>query len=250
VSEASINVLVTRPEYQASALVELLKKRGFTPFKCPTIAISPPDTPSSAIAKLQQLSTFDYVIFISANAATQADALLEQQWPKTAAPIIAIGPKTRAAIENIGLKVTLTAAAPFTSEQLITSFSEQFKVPEKARSLIIKGQGGRNYLASALNSLNISVNTADVYRRTLPKKALSTLPNKLSYITITSQLALDNLFLLYPNESNRLKSESTFIVLSKRIAKHAESLGCKRVCVADLATNEGILSALLTTINK
>ena len=175
--------------------------------------------------------------------------MLKQQWPETKARIIAIGPKTKAAVESLGLCVTLTAAIPFNSEQLIADFPKTAADTNKT-CLIVKGQGGREYIATALSTLGITVETANVYRRKLAVKSLQVLPNPLPFITITSQQALENLFLLYPHDSERLKSNSTFVVLSKRIATYATTIGCENVSVAAQASDEGLVTALLRSINN
>lgn len=246
---APVNVLVTRPEHQAGELIERLKKQGFNPIKCPSIVIAAPTDANIAINKLQQLNSFDYVVFISANAAKQADTLLKQQWPETKAQIIAIGPKTQAAVESLGLCVTLTAPTPFNSEQLIADFPKTAADTNKT-CLIVKGQGGREYIATALSALGITVETTDVYRRKLPVKPQQVLPNPLPFITITSQQALENLFLLYPHDIEQLKSKSTFVVLSKRIAAYAKAIGCSNISVAAQASDEGLVIALLASINN
>lgn len=246
---AAPNVLVTRPEHQAGELIERLKKQGFNPIKCPSIAISAPEDANTATNNLQRLNSFDYVVFISANAAKQASILLKQQWPETNAQIVAIGPKTQAAVESLGLCVTLTAQIPFNSEQLIAAFPKMASDANKT-CLMVKGEGGRKYIATALSTIGITVETADVYKRELPVKLLQVLPSQLPFITITSQQALDNLFLLYPRDIERLKSKSTFVVLSKRIAVHAKNIGCSKISVAAQASDEGLVAALLASINN
>ena len=235
------NVLVTRPAHQAGPLIKKLKEKGFQAIKCPTIVIEPVTDSQPALRKLLKIANYHLLIFTSVNAVYHADLLLKRQWPKTKAQIFAIGPKTQQALAGVGIHNSQCAMLPFNSEQLL----DQIASIEGSRScLIIKGLDGRKYLAESLQNTGFHVENADVYQRCLPKQSPQALPLELPYITITSQLALDNLFLLYPEQSSSFKKSSHFITLSERIAKHATAIGCDKVSFAKQATDDGLVSIL------
>jgi len=60
-------VLVTRPREQASDLLSLLCSRGAVPVSLPLIRIEPAGEPSRIEAALEALSSYDWVVFTSAN---------------------------------------------------------------------------------------------------------------------------------------------------------------------------------------
>lgn len=234
-------VLVTRPAHQSDHLCGLLTAAGFTPIRYPTIAIQAVENTAHISNTLYQHSNYDYLIFISANAVIQADRLIDHQWQKTPSGMIAIGPKTADTLDQLGLKPTITAAKPFNSERLLTQLPSDLK---QKKGLIIKGKGGRTLLAEQLQKRGMTVDTLDVYQRTLPNNYKTSHNKKPAYITITSQLALDNLFLIPPRPIGELKQQCTFVVFSERLARYASSLDCQHLLISHGASDKGLVSAI------
>lgn len=242
-NEAAINVLVTRPENQSSGLCALLSAQGYQPICYPTIQIQTLEDTAAATQKLSHCGDVDYLVFVSANAVANADVLLKNAWPTTNARIVAIGPKTAGLLQDIGLKADIIATKPFDSEALLAQLPTQ---PQGQRCLIIKGEGGRTALADGLRQRGMHVNFVDVYKRGLAQNSTELLEQPLHYITITSQLALDNLFHVSAEKTATLKQRSIFVVFSQRIADHAISLGCQHILISSEASDK----ALLTCINN
>ena len=241
-TESSTKVLVTRPKHQSAGLCKQLIKQGFLPISFPVIDIKPIANKQRSAEALLKNSHADFLIFVSANAVLQADALVNQQWPKITGQIVAIGPKTSKALESIGLITNMVAKKSFDSEQLLELLSGQ--INDKS-CLIIKGEGGRVFLAEQLHKKGMLVNSVDVYKRVMPTTGTTNVMAPIQYITITSQLALSNLFLLLAPQSAELKNESTFVVFSKRIADYATELGCQHIIISSEASDLGLLSAIL-----
>jgi len=237
-------VLVTRPAHQADNLCQLLTHNGATPLRFPTIAIQAPKNPAVAISKLQVLEHYDFLIFISFNAVIQANELMPKPWPKDKT-IVAIGPSTAKALESIGLTPSITATKPFNSEQLLAQFPANI---QQNKCLIIKGEGGREMLAKHLVQQGMLVDSVDVYKRTKPAigQPLAEAP---AFITITSQLALKNLFLLLPQQANQFKQQSVFILFSRRIADYAKEQGCQHTIYCQEASDSGLVDAIKNTKN-
>ncbi|PHS72936.1 MAG: uroporphyrinogen-III synthase [Cycloclasticus sp.] len=241
-NDASINVLVTRPQHQSAVLCGQLLDNGFQPIPFPVIDIQPVANPQAALGKLQDVNVVDYLIFVSANAAIQANKLLQKNWPDITGQIIAIGPKTADTLTKIGLQPHIVAPTPFNSEQLLEQLPKQLI---GQTSLIIKGEGGRAFLAEQLLKCGMQVISVDVYTRKKPSDSALNSRLALHYITITSQLALDNLFELLPNQSTSIKSTSTFVVFSTRIADYAKKLGCQRILVSSDASDSGLVACIV-----
>ncbi len=237
------NVLVTRPVEQTANLSALLKEAGFQPILYPAIGIFPAPNPGSAQQVLSNLPFYDYVIFISPNAALQADMLLQQKWPPLGATtLIAIGPKTATTLNQLGQAPLIIANKPFNSEALL----DQLPTPAKQlRCLIVKGQGGRQFLADQLKKKGMHVSTLDAYSRGLPQPPQPLPTEAIHYVTITSQLALDNLCQLIPEKIKNLQQQATFIFYSQRIANYASQRGCHQCLVSHEASDAGLVLALL-----
>ncbi|HIF18391.1 MAG TPA: uroporphyrinogen-III synthase [Cycloclasticus sp.] len=233
-----INVLVTRPSHQADKLCAELTANGLHAIRYPSIDIQAVSNTPQATAALQNIIRSDNLIFISANAVTHAHQLLSTQWPEINGSIIAIGPSTANALLNIGLIPRITAQTPFNSEQLLK------QLPSLDNVSIIKGEGGRDFLEKQLTARGINVTAVDVYKRAMPANNPIAPSNVLHYITITSQLALENLFLLLPAQTKKLKQASTFVVLSQRIAQFAKSLGCQHILTSKDASDAGLVAAI------
>lgn len=234
-------VLVTRPAHQSAHLCELLTAKGFSPICFPTIEIQPVDSTPHITNTLQHCNDYDYLIFVSANAVLQADLLINHQWQKAHVSIVAIGPKTADTLNKIGLKPQIISAKPFDSERLLEQLPNELK---QTRSLIIKGEGGRALLAEQLQKRGMTVDCIDVYKRALPTNYDLLKSKAPSYITITSQLALDNLLLMLPQQVIELKQRCTFVLFSQRIARYAESLGCQHILISQEASDIGLISAI------
>ena len=236
-----INVLVTRPAHQAEHLCSLLTAEGFQPIRYPTIEIQATAHTSIAKASLQDSQQFDYLIFVSPNAVAQADHLLNNNWSLQQTNIIAIGPKTADKLTKIDLQPSIVATTPFNSESLLKLLPSSLK---HKKGLIVKGEGGRTLLSEQLQQRGMTVTSVDVYQRALPSNSNEIDIKALHYITITSQRALDNLFLLV-NQPLELKKHAIFIVLSQRIAHYAEGLGCQHVVASQEASDMGLVSTIV-----
>lgn len=247
-NEAIANVLVTRPAHQSANLCQRLGKQGFKAIRFPTIEIQ--DASHQALVKrtLQLSGEYDYLIFVSANAVLRADKLIAQPWSLSNTTVVAIGPQTAATLNGIGLTARIIADKPFDSEQLLKQFPEQLT---GQRALIIKGEGGRDLLSDQLRQRGMLVDHADVYKRGLPTSLSDYIPNlPLHYITITSQLALENLFLLLQPRLDELKQQSIFVVFSQRIAERAKALGCKKILISPEASDSGLISAIVEATQR
>lgn len=236
------NVLVTRPEHQAEHLCSLLIAANFQPIRYPTIEIQTTDHTPLTRTALEHSHQCDYLIFVSPNAVAQADHLLDNKWPPQQTNIIAIGPKTADKLTKIGLQPSIVATTPFNSESLLKLLPSSLK---HKKGLIIKGEGGRTLLSEQLQQRGMDVTSVDVYQRALPSNSNQIGTKIPQYITITSQRALDNLFILLAKQTPELKKYAIFIVLSQRIAHYAEDLGCQHVVASQEASDMGLVSTIV-----
>jgi uroporphyrinogen-III synthase len=159
---AGRRIVVTRPQNQAIGLSEAIRAAGGVPVWFPTIHIEPlADTPELDQA-LARLAGFDLAIFISSNAVACTWERLPGGWPATLYAA-ATGPGTAAALAGRGVARVVVPPVQFDSEGLIAELERQGIAPRHV--LILKGEGGREWLADTLRERGIQVQCVASYRR-------------------------------------------------------------------------------------
>ena len=164
-----VGVLVTRPEQQAASLCRLLELQGASTLRLPAVEIQPVANRRETAARIGALEDFDVVIFTSTNAVRFGASLLDQKRDLTLA---ALGPATARALNQAGFRVAVQPHSTFDSENLL--LHPRLEHPAGLRILIVKGCGGRPYLARELLYRGAAVETAEVYRRVpaVPSRAV------------------------------------------------------------------------------
>lgn len=184
-----LQIIVTRPEPDASRWVAALRERGHDALGFPLITIAPPlDTAAVAQARAQW-QRWQAVMFVSSQA---VNAFFKPNWPlalaNTAQPAInigvnasmrwwATGPGTRHAVLDAGaapaqIDAPQGDAAQFDSEALWQLVAPQ--VVPGYRVLLVRGGNaagdpdGRDWLAQQLRARGAQVDTLVAYRRCLP----------------------------------------------------------------------------------
>lgn len=237
-----LGILVTRPAAQAESLAELIRAHGGRPMLFPTIEIRPPDDPAPARTLLTDLADFDIVIFISRNAVEFALPLVDLAQLRQSR-IAAVGAATARALNAEGLNVALQPAERFDSEALL-QLADLQQVSGK-RVLIVRGVGGRETLAETLRDRGARVDYAEVYRRCRPVLDASALiadwSGQVQIASATSNAILDNLFALLGEAGQGLLRSTPLLVISQRMVEHAKKSGCRKVFLADSASDQALL---------
>ena len=243
-----INVLVTRPAHQSQALCDKITGLGGMVQHLPVIEIADPHDITPALELIKRLTTFDIAIFISSNAAERANVLVTAHggWPqhiKTAA----VGKRTAATLQHIGLRVDILPQHQFDSEGLL-ALQEMQGVNNK-HIVIFRGEGGRELLAQTLTQRGAHVEYAEVYRRKKPEidteeVQLAGKTGKINIITVTSNEGLQNLYDMLGNEGQHWLLDIPLIVIGQRTAELAHKLGFKTAIRAKQASDEGLVDAL------
>ncbi|MGB1140905.1 MAG: uroporphyrinogen-III synthase [Halioglobus sp.] len=243
-------VLVTRPEGEAARdLCDQLEALGYAVAHQPLLELTAIDElPAEQRQRVLDLDLYQHVIFISANAVRFGMEYLQDYWPQWPVGLnwYAIGSATAARLARYDVRA-ITPGSDMTSEGLLA-------VPELAsvageRVLIVKGEGGRDKLASVLTGRGAQVDTLACYRRARPAMSretfLGTLRNqKVGTILVTSGEGLAFLAeLLSPQETSKL-GQLNIIVPSARVAQQARDAGFTRVVTAANASDAAMLHAL------
>lgn len=167
-----MRVLVTRPAAQAGDWVARLRADGIDAHALPLIAIEPVADGAPLAAAWSDLAARRLVVFVSPNAAEQ---FFVQRQPALTWPAGVLagspGPGTTRALRALGVPpaqiVEPAQDAPqFDSEALWAQLRAQDW--RDAEVLIVRGDGGRDWLAQTLRAAGARVAHVAAYRRAAP----------------------------------------------------------------------------------
>jgi len=245
---AGLGVLVTRPEQQADALCRLIEQYGGVAIRCPALRIAEPHDWTPALVIFDRLADNHWVIFTSANAVDRAWPLIQERggFPPQL-DIAAVGQATARALERCGVTGCLCPAQGFTSEALLAL--PRFQNVAGQRIVIVRGEGGREYLADTLTARGAHVDRAEVYRREPPSADIGALLERWAHgeigaVVITSTESLHNLFAMLGAIGQPYLRNTPLVVVSARIRRSAVEQGCRHLLLAREASDEAIVAAL------
>ncbi|MFM2322208.1 MAG: uroporphyrinogen-III synthase [Pseudomonadota bacterium] len=243
-----LKILITRPAHQARELAVKIQGANGIAICFPTLEIA--STPIKPLRlALEKLPTYDFALFISPNAVFKAAYTIHKLWPDWPSHVktIATGPGTVLALKQHKLPIDYYPEKDFNGAGLLALPVLQDLKQKKI--LILKGQGGRSYLAKELTSRGAHVSRLNVYKRQLPNHDKNNIPDKnaTNVIICTSNSGLKNLVrLLYPSWQDILFKKQ-LLVISPRIADSAKKLGfVKSPLISDNASNTAILQTLFS----
>jgi uroporphyrinogen-III synthase len=169
-----MRVLVTRPEAQARDWVRALAALGIDSVALPLIDIGPPADAQAVAAAWHGLQAHRLVVFVSPNAAERFFALRPAgaAWP-AGAKAASVGPGTSETLRGCGVPagciVEPPASSPrFDSEALWQALSA-IEDWSGASVLVVRGDGGREWLADTLRAQGARVAFVSAYRRLAPR---------------------------------------------------------------------------------
>ncbi|MEP6874288.1 MAG: uroporphyrinogen-III synthase [Burkholderiales bacterium] len=237
-----MRVIVTRPASQAADWVIDLRARGLDAVALPLIGIEAVADAHELIEAWHALAQQRLVTFVSPNAAHHffAQRPADATWP-TGVLAGSPGPGTTRALLGLGVPASLIVepaadAAQFDSESLWAQLQQH--AWRDAGVLVVRGDGGRDWLAERLRQAGAQVAHLAAYRRTTPRfsdaeRALLTFaiaapPSHLWLLS--SSEAIDNLALIAPAGSEW--GQARAIATHPRIAVRARQLGFASVTEA------------------
>lgn len=226
-----LGLLITRPAAQAQRLAHKILTAQGEPILFPTLEIADTDKPEAAGAILASLGSFDWAIFISANAVEKTFSLIGQAaWPEKLA-VAAIGAATAEALRNHGLKKILSPVENFDSEALLAL--AEFQTIKNLRIVIFRGEGGRETLKQTLAARGAEVIYCETYRRIKPVAPINYLlqclaQKKIHAIDVMSGESLANLLEL-AGESAVLLKTIPLITHHPRVAQIGQDCGFRLV---------------------
>ena len=247
-----LKILITRPAARSGELRAALQSAGAEVWEQALLDIKPLDASRhsehirTSRSRILDLDRYQRLIFISVNAVQYGLELIDQYWPQWPMGIAvhAIGDATANALRQNGIPVDDTAAA-MNSESLLASGKLQALQNEKI--LILRGIGGREYLAQQLRLRGAHVDYVECYERRSPNLADGELrallvKHQLQVVCLNSGETLANFHRHCPPSTDAL--EPILLLPGQRVTEQARALGYNRLLQAENAGTAASLAAL------
>ena len=266
----AFTVVITRPAGQSRELIVQLEAAGVATLEFPLIDIAPVADDAPLRAALASLERYALVVFVSPNAVDQAFARRDGIWPH-ALPIGVVGPGSVQALARHGVAAPAhqvispasgveDESTSFDSEGLFAAIDTALGAAslEGKRVLIVRGDGGREWLADRLREAGAEVEAVAAYRRLVPEPSIGGWTRVHELLAgaphawlLTSSEGVRNLHELAQDhltadEIAQLR-HATLVAPHPRIAQTARALGFDRITVSG-AGDERIVRALLAAV--
>jgi uroporphyrinogen III methyltransferase/synthase len=238
-------VLVTRPVDQTGEMTSSLAAMGAGVVCQPAIEIAPPDDWSSVDKAIQQLSTFDWIVFSSRNGVRyfldRVEELGQDSRALAGVQIAAIGPATVAQLASYALRADLCPEvhrAEALAEALVPDASGQ-------KMLLVRASRGREVLAEMLTSGGVRVRQVVSYtsrdvRVPDPEVTDMLAQGKIDWVTVTSSAIARAIVHLYGSQLKQTK----LAAISPLTADVLRSAGYEPAAVAEVYTGAGLVKAI------
>lgn len=223
---SGVRVLVGRARHQAGALSAELRKLGAQVLEIPFIEIRKPRSFKPLDAALRSLDTYDWLILTSVNGVEAMWNRIEKirppllwksgpsgprstaQDPGASAPVLriaAIGPATKKAIEQRGLKVAVMPRE-YVAESVVRSLRKTVK---GKRVLLIRAKVARDVIPRELRKAGAHVDVVEAYETVVPESsrkrlqaALKNPEKRPQIVTFTSSSTVKNFVALLGRKRN------------------------------------------------
>jgi uroporphyrinogen-III synthase len=188
-------ILVPRGKQQAKSFSQLVEKYGGIPVEIPLISFRPVKKTESINPIVDNLDTYDWVIFTSNVTVETFTSFVEKRHFTSLPKVAVIGERTKKVLMQHGIHVDFVP-----SEYVAETFVAEFLplVKKGARILIPKGNLARDYIADTLRKHDAYAEEIIVYETFLPAESRVRLSemlsnNELDVLLFTSPSTVDHL---------------------------------------------------------
>ncbi|MFQ5960493.1 MAG: uroporphyrinogen-III C-methyltransferase [Candidatus Methylomirabilales bacterium] len=198
-------IVVTRAREQQSDFADLLEGYGAEVIECPTIAIHPPEDWKALDHSLEQLGSYQWVIFTSANGVRNFIARLRDRGGDLRVlhgiRVATIGPATAAALAEAGIRADVVPDE-YRAEAILEALDEDLR---GMRFLIPRAAEAREILPAGLRARGALVDVVAVYRTVQvadqSEAVLGLLrAGQVDAVTFTSSSTVVNFVEMFPGE--------------------------------------------------
>ncbi|MEA3427717.1 MAG: uroporphyrinogen-III C-methyltransferase [Thermodesulfobacteriota bacterium] len=250
-------IVVTRAREQASELVKLLSDLGAECLECPAIKVVPPDDWQPLDRAIENLSSYDWLIFTSVNGANFFfERLFKQNMDVRALSNLrtaSIGPATAKRMFDFGLKSDIVPKS-YIAESVIEAFANE-DIKGK-RILLPRAKEARPILPVELAKMGAEVDEITAYRTKEVRDNVDLLLSRLEegtidLITFTSSSTVKNFHaLMPPAKFNDLMKGVTVAAIGPITADTAKTLGFDVHIIAESYTIPGLGDAINQFYNQ
>ena len=164
-------IIITRAQEQTSEAREIFRKNGAEVFDLPSLVIGPPDDWRPLDDALKKISTFDWIIFSSANGVKNVEDRMKEMGlslskiSKTI-QIAAVGRKTASLLSDMDAEISFVPPS-FVADSLLDYFPQN----QKGLKLFIPRvqTGGRSILSDSFKLKGAEVTEVAAYESSCPK---------------------------------------------------------------------------------
>ncbi len=248
-------IVVTRSREQAGEFIEMLEERGAEAIAAPAIRIAPPEDPAPLDAACASASTFDWIVFTSANG---VDAFMTRLLATSdlrelkGVKICTTGAATAARVARYGIRVELTPAE-FRAEAVAEALRE-FGPIGGLRVLLPRADIARDVLAEALREAGAEVEDVIVYRTLMANTERDgdqdvyrmLLDRQIDAVTFTSASTVKNFVKLFGREQAADLLRGTVVAsIGPVTAEAAQQLGITTSVMPGRYTIPDLVDALV-----
>ena len=245
-------LLLTRPADESAALSQELAQKGIFSSSLPLLEIEPIPASDTMRQVIEALARYCAIIVVSKPAARIAVQLLKQYGQQAAgSKWFSVGAATAQILDHHGLNVSFPPEGDDSEALLqLAALREAVSRPD-SRVLIMRGEGGREFIADCLRGQGATVDYLPLYRRGQPDYPATALlaqldGQQLNAVLVSSgegfarlrQLAADD----WPQVARRV-----MFVPSARVAEQARAAGVEMVVDCRGASAAALLAALRAT---
>ena len=233
---AGRRVVVTRPPEQAQPLAGRLDSLGARVELVPLVTIEPLEDNSELEAAVRDLSSYDWLVLSSANGVAAVAVALAGA-PLAGPRVAAVGPATAAAVAALGTEVDFVPETYAAAE-----IGAGLGPLEDARVLLPQASGAPPDLAAELRSRGAKVDAIPAYR---------TVGTEPTPVEVAALRVADAVVLASGSAARSLAAQggagaALLACIGPRTASVAREVGLPVGLVADEATAEGIIQALVS----
>lgn len=245
-----MGVVITRPERQADDLARLLTAQGASPIAFPTIAIEPPKDWHALDYAIDQLESYHWMIFTSANGVHFFFERLREKGRDVrdlkGIKICCIGPATARQIEARGIRVDMVPDE-FIAEGILKSFAAMDLSGQKI--LIPRAAKARDILSDGLKKQGATIDVATTYETVNSGRKKEELAKRIDagevdVITFTSSSTVTN-FVEIMGADYALPSSIQIACIGPVTAATAKKAGFKIDIEHEEYTMEGLVQSLV-----
>lgn len=243
-------LLLTRPAPESAALATTLAAQGVFSSSLPLLQINPLAETAEQRELIRALPRYSAIIVVSKPAAHLAVALLRRHWPQTPVELrwFSVGAATAQILADAGLHVSCPSVGDDSEALLALPALAQALSRPNPQVLIIRGEGGREFMADCLRGQGATVDYLPLYRRAQPFYAPGEVLERvrgqcLNGLQVSSGEGLERLRQLAADDWRELQHMPLFVP-SPRVAELARQAGATDVIDCRGASAPALLAAL------